>query len=262
MPSKKFWEFKAKDNGRAGELFLYGEIAGESWYSDDVTPAMFQRELAALGEIDSLDVYINSPGGDAFAGITIYNILHRHKAEVTVTIDGLAASAASIVAMAGDVIRMPENATMMIHNAWTFAAGNAEELRHTADELEQLDQQMAGLYAARAGISEEEAAALMEAETWMDGKAAQEMGFADEVVENKKAAACADREKWFKNYKHPPKEEDHTEPPEGGILMPEDGPVEMKAEEQGERSEPVSDNPALEEQRKTFLRIRKKLLEV
>ena len=133
----KFWEFKAL--GNAGELFLYGEISDTSWWGDEITPAQFQKELAALGDISTLDVYINSPGGDIFAGFSLYNILNRHPAAKTVHIDGLAASAASVVAMAGDTIKMPANATMMIHNAWTYASGGAEDLRKTADELDRIN---------------------------------------------------------------------------------------------------------------------------
>lgn len=96
----KFWEFKAL--GNAGELFLYGEISDTSWWGDEITPAQFQKELAALGDISTLDVYINSPGGDIFAGFSLYNILNRHPAAKNVHIDGLAASAASVVAMAGE----------------------------------------------------------------------------------------------------------------------------------------------------------------
>ena len=93
----KFWNFKAA--GGKGELYLYGEISDSSWFGDEVTPAQFQKDLAALGDIDNLDIFINSPGGDVFAGITIYNMLKRHKAAKTVHVDGLAASSASIVAM-------------------------------------------------------------------------------------------------------------------------------------------------------------------
>ena len=176
----KFWEFKAL--GDVGELFLYGEISDVSWFGDEVTPAQFQKDLAALGDISALNVYINSPGGDIFAGFSIYNIWQRHKAEKTVHVDGLAASAASVVAMAGDVIKMPENATMMIHNAWTYTSGGAEELRRTADELERLNGQIADIYAARTGKDKDEIAAMMSAETWMSGKEAKEAGFADELI--------------------------------------------------------------------------------
>lgn len=234
----KFWEFKAL--GNAGELFLYGEISDTSWFGDEVTPAQFQRELAALGDISSLNVYINSPGGDIFAGFTLYNMLNRHPAEKTVYIDGLAASAASVVAMAGDSIKMPANATLMIHNAWTYTSGDAEELRKTADELERINGQIAEIYASRTGKDKDEISALMAEETWMSGTEALEMGFIDELIENKKVAACAGCKKWFALYRHAPKEPDN-----GGEIQPA-----------------ADNNTALQEQRKKFRAMKLKFLEV
>ncbi len=237
----KFWEFKAL--GNAGELFLYGEISDTSWFGDEVTPAQFQKDLAALGDISALDIYVNSPGGDIFAGFSIYNILRRHKAGKTVHVDGLAASAASVIAMAGDTIKMPENATLMIHNAWTYTGGGAEDLRRTADELERLNGQIADIYAARTGKDKDEIAAMMSAETWMSGAEAKEAGFADELIENKKIAACANMGKYFALYKHAP---DMNEPDNGGEIQPTtDIP-----------------NAALAEQRKRFKAMRLKFLEV
>ena len=119
---KKFWSFKALDE-TTGELLLYGEISDISWWGDEVTPKQFKEDLDALGDIDVLNVYINSPGGDVFAGQAIYSMLKRHKAQVKVYIDGLAASIASLVAMAGDKVIMPANAMMMIHNPWTWCWG-------------------------------------------------------------------------------------------------------------------------------------------
>lgn len=237
----KFWEFKAL--GNAGELFLYSEISDSTWWGDEVTPAQFQKDLAALGDISSLDVYINSPGGDIFAGFSIYNILQRHKATKTVHVDGLAASAASVVAMAGDTIKMPENATIMIHNAWTFASGGADDLRKTADELERINGQIADIYAARTGKDKADITAMMDAETWMGGTDAVANGFADELIENKKVAACADTKKYFAYYKH----------------APENNPTENGGEIQ-----PITDkqNAALAEQRKKFKTMKLKLLEV
>lgn len=237
----KFWEFKAL--GNAGELFLYGEISDTSWFGDEVTPAQFQKDLAALGDISALDVYINSPGGDIFAGFSIYNILQRHKAGKTVHIDGLAASAASVIAMAGDIIKMPENATLMIHNAWTYTGGGVEDLRKTADELERLNGQIADIYAARTGKDKDEIAAMMSAETWMSGKEAMEAGFADELIENKKVAACANADKYFARYKHAP---DIKEPDNGGEIQPTTDTT----------------NAALAEQRERFKAMRLKILEV
>lgn len=235
----KFWEFKAI--GNVGELFLYGEISDTSWWGDEVTPAQFQKDLAAMGEISTLNVYINSPGGDIFAGFSIYNILNRHPATKTVHIDGLAASAASVVAMAGDTIKMPANATLMIHNAWTCACGGAEDLRKTADELDRINGQIADIYAARTGRKKDEMSSLMAAETWMSGSEALDKGFIDEVFENKKVAACADTQKWFTLYKNAP-----TETPDNGG-----------------KNQPAADiDTALQEQRKRFRATKLKILEV
>ena len=131
----KFWDFSMQASG-AGALTLYGEISDTSWFGDEVTPAAFLKDLEALGEIGALDVYINSPGGDVFAGYAIYHMLRRHPARVTVHVDGLAASAASVVAMAGDRIVMPAASMMMVHRAWTLACGDAARLLDIAAELE------------------------------------------------------------------------------------------------------------------------------
>lgn len=254
---KKFWNFKNASPER-GELYLYGAISDESWFDNDVTPAQFSRDLAALGDIKTLDVFINSPGGDVFAGQTIYNILkHYITASVTTHIDGIAASAASIIAMAGDKIVMPENATLMIHNAWTYSAGNKDDLRKMADTLELIDTQIAEVYAARTGGTVEDMAALMDAETWMSGTEAVEKGFADELEENKKVAACADA-KILARYKHPPEIEENKEPEaadNSGFSVPKNEP------DNGGESQPVADT-TLADQRKHFYTIKRKLLEV
>ena len=130
----KFWNFKAQDGN--GELMLYGEISSATWYGDEITPKQFKDDLDSLGDIENLNIYINSGGGDVFAGQAIYTMLKRHKAFKTVYIDGLAASIASVIAMAGDKIIMPKNAIMMIHNAWTVVAGNKDELRKMADDMD------------------------------------------------------------------------------------------------------------------------------
>lgn len=257
---KKFWEFKAegKEPDR-GELYLYGEISDQSWWGDEVTPALFAQELSALGEIKELDMYVNSPGGDVFAGMSIYNILNRHTAQVTAHIDGLAASAASAIVMAADKIIMPQNATLMIHNASVSIYGQAEKLRTMADELDRINGQLADIYAARTGADKEEIKKWMAEETWMDGNAALEKGFADEVTENKQIAACAEEQKWFASYQHPPKKQE-KEPPKGGFSVPE-----KQAEVQGGVSEPVADKEkpdlnGLADQKKRFYQTRKKLL--
>ena len=122
------------------------EISNETRWGDEVTPKQFKDDLDALGEINTLNVYINSPGGSVFAGQTIYSMLKRHKAKVHVYIDGLAASIASLIAMAGDKVIMPKNAMMMIHSPWTFAAGNAQEFRKIADDMDKIRESMVVAY--------------------------------------------------------------------------------------------------------------------
>ncbi len=149
----KFWNFKGSGDKRA-ELLLYGDISDSSWWGDEVTPKQFKADLDALGDVAELDIYINSGGGDVFAGFAIYNMLKRHTAKKTVYVDGLAASVASVIAMAGDKIIMPENAMLMIHNAWAVAKGNKAKLRKIADEMDKIDGMLAGIYAARTGKPE------------------------------------------------------------------------------------------------------------
>lgn len=137
-----------------------------------------------------LALSINSLGGDVFAGIAMYNALRNHGGEITVRVLGVAASAASLVAMAGDKIKMPRNAFMMVHNPWMFAAGNADELRDAADVLDKIGNALAGTYASRTGKTVEEVRKMLSEDTWLSAEEAVEAGFADEVEEEMKAAAA------------------------------------------------------------------------
>lgn len=187
---KKFWAFKAAAEPKTGELRLYGEISDMTWWGDEVVPKQFAADLDALGDIDTLNVYINSPGGDVFAGQAIYSMLKRHKAKVHVYVDGLAASIASLVAMAGDVITMPANAMMMVHMPWTTAAGNAADLRAMADTLDKVGESMIPTYESRSALTHDEVVALLEAETWLTAQDCLDRGLCDEVSGAVEAAAC------------------------------------------------------------------------
>lgn len=187
----KFWNFKGSGDKRA-ELLLYGDISDSSWFGDEVTPKQFKADLDALGDVAELDIYINSGGGDVFAGFAIYNMLKRHAAKKTVYVDGLAASIASVIAMAGDKIIMPENAMLMIHNAWTIAMGNKAKLRKIADEMDKIDGSLAGIYTARTGKPEADIVALLDAETWFTAQEAVDAGLADEIEAKKRLAASVD----------------------------------------------------------------------
>ena len=187
----KFWNFKGSGDKRA-ELLLYGDISDSSWFGDEVTPKQFKADLDALGDVAELDIYINSGGGDVFASFAIYNTLMRHAAKKTVYVDGLAASGASLIAMVGDKIIMPENAMMMIHNAWAVVKGNKAKLRKIADEMDKIDGSLAGIYTARTGKPEADIVALLDAETWFTAQEAVEAGLADEIEAKKKLAASVD----------------------------------------------------------------------
>lgn len=179
MPNR-FWAFE--EGGGAGQpntLRLEGPIAEESWWGDEVTPAQFRADLAA--HPGDLTVYINSPGGDVVAGSLIYSMLREHNGKITVRIDGLAASAASVVAMAGDRVEMAPTAYMMIHNAATIALGNKADMQAAADMLAEVDRGIRTAYALKTGKSERELAKMMDAETWMSAPKALEDGFCDAI---------------------------------------------------------------------------------
>lgn len=190
MPNK-FWNFKNKDK-KSGELLLYGDISSSTWWGDEVTPKQFKADLDALGDVDNLNIFINSGGGDVFAGQAIHSMLKRHKAIKTVYIDGIAASIASVIAMAGDKIIMPKNAMMMIHNASTFAYGNKEIFKKIAEDLEKVDGSIIAVYTAKTGLKDSEIKEKMDAETWFSAQEAVDQGFADEIEEEKLLSASID----------------------------------------------------------------------
>lgn len=169
------------------EVELYGEVGFSPW-GDGMTAAQLSaaiREAEGSGPVDQIRVRVNSPGGDVFEGLAIYNLLAGHKAKVHVVVDGLAASAASFIAMAGDRITMAEGSMMMVHNAWSVVAGNADDMREKAAMLDKVDGVLAGVYAARTKQKDAKVREMMAAETWMTGSEAKALGFADEVTPNK-----------------------------------------------------------------------------
>lgn len=175
----KFWNMKKTANNSA-ELMLYGTISEDSWWGDEITPAQFAEDLAAFGDVEEINVHINSGGGDVFAGMAIHSMLKRHAAKVNCYIDGLAASIASIVAMAGDKVIMPKGSMMMIHNPWTFTWGNSTEIRGVADVLDSIRDALVEVYQEKTKLDADEIKELMENETWLTSTQAIEKGFADE----------------------------------------------------------------------------------
>ncbi len=178
------------------EIMIYDEIG--VW---GISAKDFVDELNAL-DVEKIDLRLNTPGGSVFDGIAIYNALKRHKASITVYIDGLAASMGSIIALAGETVHMAENAFYMIHNPWGFAIGDASEMRGQADVLDKLAGTMARIYSEFSGMDYDTVIAAMDAETWYGAEDALEAGFITEIDEGHKIAAYSDLDRF--KFKHTP----------------------------------------------------------
>ena len=196
----KYLTVKQEAKNGSAEMYIDGEIVTDEWEDSDTSAAGFRDALKSLGDVKNINLHINSPGGSVFEGIAIYNMLKQNSAQVNVYVDGLAASIASVIAMSGDAIFMPSNAMMMIHNPWTFAMGNANELRKQAESSVQT-------YLAKAGdkLDEDTLKDLMDNETWLTAQEAVDYGLADEVMEANKAAASIDQ-RFAERYLHVPKQ--------------------------------------------------------
>lgn len=179
--AKKFWSFRNIVETNKKELVITGPISDESWWGDEATPSQLRQELSEF-DGDELTVSLNSGGGDVFAGLEMYNALRELDAKVTIRVDGLAASIASIIAMAGDKIIMSPGSLMMIHRPSVFAGGNVDDLDKAKTVLLKIEESITPIYAERSGLSTEKIAELLEAETWMTADEAVEMGFADEAI--------------------------------------------------------------------------------
>ena len=197
--NQSWYSIKAKANDTA-EISIYDEIG--FW---GVSAASFAQDLKDCGNnIKQINLHIHSPGGDVFDGIAIYNLLKNHPANVTVYIDGLAASMASVIAMAGDEVIMPENAMMMIHKPWGIQGGDAEDMRKYADLLDKVENTLIPAYASKTGKTPEELAEMLSAETWLNGKECVEQGFANKLAEPLVAMASIKSRK-LEDYEHMPK---------------------------------------------------------
>lgn len=183
--NKHFWNWVEEDNSRT--LFLNGAIATshsdgtlESWYDDEVTPKQFKNELfSADGDIT---IWINSPGGDCIAAAQIYNMLMDYKGQVTVKIDGIAASAASVIAMAGTKVLMSPTSLLMIHNPLTVAIGDSEEMQKAISMLDEVKESIINAYEIKTSLPRAKLSKLMDAETWLNANKALELGFADDIM--------------------------------------------------------------------------------
>lgn len=179
---RKFWNW-VKNEGEleaTRTLFLNGEISDETWYGDEVTPQLFKDELNA--DSGDITVWINSPGGDVFAAAQIYNMLRDYKGYVTVKIDGLAASAASVIAVAGDTVLVSPVAMMMIHNPATLAMGNTKDMEAAIAMLNEVKESILNAYVDKTGLSRNKLSKMMDDETWFNAEKAVELGFADKVL--------------------------------------------------------------------------------
>ena len=184
MKVKKFWNWTnqapTETEPEQRILTLNGTIAEESWFDDDITPQLFREELnAGSGDIT---VWINSPGGDCVAAAQIYNMLMDYRGSVTVKIDGIAASAASVIAMAGTKVLVSPVSMLMIHNPATMAMGDAAEMQKAIAMLDEVKESIINAYEIKTGMSRAKLSHLMDAETWMDAHTAVDLGFADEIM--------------------------------------------------------------------------------
>ena len=216
----KFWNWTVTNNDEKTEriLTLSGVIAEESWFDDEITPKIFRDELMS-GEGD-ITVWINSPGGDCIAAAQIYNMLLEYKGNVTIKIDGIAASAASVVAMAGNKVIMSPVSMLMIHNPMTMAAGDTIEMKKAISMLTEVKESIINAYELKTGMSRDKIAKLMDAETWMDANKAVELGFADEILSRESSVKqsammysenVVSRKLWNKmSAKYRPKEQGRT----------------------------------------------------
>ena len=186
----KFWNWVKNEDTGETELLFHGPIAEETWYGDEITPTMFRDELAKVSR--NLTVWVNSPGGDCFAASQIYTMLRSHKGKVTVKIDGIAASAASVVAMAGDETYIAPCAMLMIHDPSTVAMGNRADMEQAIRLLDEVKESIINAYETKSHLSRAKIAKMMTDETWLNAKKAKEMGFVDGILfENKKQMPIA-----------------------------------------------------------------------
>lgn len=173
--------FQMKATNNVAQIDIFGDIVSEKWFDEETSATSFRDALKELGDVSTINLSINSGGGSVFDGIAIYNMLKSHKATVNVYVEGLAASIASVIAMAGDTITMRSGSMMMVHMPWTLSQGNAEEMRRTADTLEKTGDSIVDIYSERTGISPDNIRNIMNDETWLSAEEAVEQGWATKL---------------------------------------------------------------------------------
>ena len=173
--------FQMKATNNVAQIDIFGDIVSEKWFDEETSATSFRDALKELGDVSTINLSINSGGGSVFDGIAIYNMLKTHKATVNVYVEGLAASIASVIAMAGDTITMRSGSMMMVHMPWTLSQGNAEEMRKTADTLEKTGDSIVDIYSERTGISSDDIRNIMNDETWLSAEEAVEQGWATKL---------------------------------------------------------------------------------
>lgn len=182
--NRKFWNWVKNsvpdEFGNTRTLYLDGQISEETWWGDEVTPEAFRKEL--FEDSGDITLWINSPGGDCFAAAQIYNMLMEYPGKITVKIDGLAASAASVIAMAGSSVCMSPVAILMIHNPATVAMGDTEAMKKAIGMLNEVKESIINAYELKSGMDRAKISKMMDSETWLNAKKAVELGFADEVL--------------------------------------------------------------------------------
>jgi ATP-dependent Clp protease protease subunit len=216
-----FFRASVRSDG-ALELLVYEEIGYDWWTGEGVTAKSVKQQIDQAGQFSKIVLRVNSPGGDAFEGIAIYNLLRSVGKPIDVFVDGVAASSASIIAMAGDTITVGNNAMIMIHDAWSMCVGNAREMRKFADTLEKVSDSIGQTYVDRTGKTMEEIKSLMDSETWMNAEECVKEGFATAIAEfsgEQKALAIAKQFKAFSKMRRLPE-----------VFRPEDTAVEPECE--------------------------------
>lgn len=232
--AKNNWfRMQAKADSEA-DIFIYDEIG--YW---GVTAKQFVSDLKALGDVNHINLHINSPGGDVFDGIAIFNALKHHGAAITVHIDGLAASMASVIAMVGNPVIMPENTMMMIHKPWGFAGGDANDMRDYADLLDKVESVLIPAYAEKTGKSHEEIAAMLDDETWLDGGECLALGFADQTLPAVQAMACIHSKRIEEFEKMPKSIRNMVTPPRNTTQRP---PQQPQVQTPVNQPEPLDEN--------------------